>query len=35
MDLAREYWDSASMARQLAVDGALLDAMYSSIASAD
>lgn len=35
MDVAREYWDSASMARQLHVDSALLEAMYASMSSTD
>ncbi len=33
MDRVREYWDSASMARQLGMDSAALAAMYSSFES--
>ena len=33
IDHAGEYWDSASMARQLGVDGAVVAAMYSSLGS--
>jgi ketosteroid isomerase-like protein len=31
MDVAREYWDSASMARQLGLDNARVAAVYSSL----
>ena len=33
MAVAREYWDSASMARQLGVGDAQLSAMYASLGS--